>query len=159
MISEKLVNLLISKDYKISFAESCTGGLLASSIVSIANASKVLDLSVVTYANEAKERIINVDSDTIKKYGVVSEEVARQMAIGIAKLSQSNVAISSSGIAGPSGGSETKPVGTVCFAIYLNGKVYSYKKLFSEKSRNKIRQDSVYFILKEAYYKILFEKE
>ena len=143
MISEKLVNLLISKDYKISFAESCTGGLLASSIVSIANASKVLDLSVVTYANEAKEKLLNVNSDTIKKYGVVSEEVARQMAIGIAKLSKSNVAISSSGIAGPTGGSEIKPVGTVCFAIYLNGKVYSYKKLFPSKFRNKIRQDSV----------------
>ena len=120
-IFEELVRILIEKNMTIASAESCTGGLFASKIVDVPDASKVLNASVVTYSNEAKTKYANVSPDLIEKYGAVSEEVAMAMAEGIAKETEANVGVSFSGIAGPTGGTAEKPVGTVCIGIYVDG--------------------------------------
>ena len=112
-LEEQLVNKLIENNLHISCAESCTGGLVASRIVNVANASKVFDASFVTYANEAKIKYLGVSPETIVKYGVVSEEVVLEMAAGVAKETGAQVGIAVSGIAGPGGGTEKKPVGMV----------------------------------------------
>ncbi|MBQ3253791.1 MAG: CinA family protein, partial [Acholeplasmatales bacterium] len=112
-LEDKLVNILIENNYHIAFAESCTGGLCASKIINVSNASKVINESFITYSNYAKIKYLNVNPNTIEKYGVVSEEVAKEMAIGVAKTSNSEVGISISGIAGPTGETKTKPIGMV----------------------------------------------
>lgn len=154
---KKLVDLLIQKKFKISFAESLTGGLLCSKIVEIPSASLILDYSVVTYANWAKEKFIQVNNEDIVSKGVVSEEVAKQMACGIRAKANSNIGISTTGIAGPSGGSDTKPVGMVCFGIAFHDKVFTYTKKFGKIGRNKVRNKSVKFVL-DTLYKLLKEE-
>lgn len=149
-LEEALVDLLIKKNYKITTAESCTGGLVASSIVSVENASKVLDVAYVCYANEAKIKYLSVSEAEIKKFGVVSEEVTKQMAIGALKQANADVAIVTSGIAGPGGGSDKKPVGMVCFGIAIKDKVYTYTKQFGAIGRNRVREESVDFALAET---------
>ena len=146
IMEEKLVNLLKEKNYHIAFAESCTGGLCASSIVSVASASSVLDESIVTYSNESKVKFLNVNPLTIEKYGVVSLEVVHEMAEGICASAGSEVGVGISGIAGPSGGTKDKPVGTVCFGIKIKDKVYTYRECFSSLSRNEVRNASVKFV-------------
>lgn len=141
--AEELVKLLIEKGYKISFAESCTGGKLAAAIVDVADASKVFDASFVTYANEAKMKYIGVSDETIEKYGVVSEQVAGEMARGAALETGANVAIGVSGIAGPTGGTDEKPVGMVCFGYYVNHKIITETMQFGNVGRNKVRDLSV----------------
>ena len=143
-IFKELVDLLIEKNMTIASAESCTGGLFAASIVDIADASKVLNASVVTYSNEAKTKYANVSPDLIEKYGAVSEEVAMAMAEGIAKETEANVGVSFSGIAGPTGGTEDKPIGTVCIGIYVDGDRYCDTLHLNEDwSRREIREASV----------------
>ena len=144
-ISLKLVNLLIKKKYHISFAESATGGLLASSIVSISNASCVLEESYVTYSNYSKEKILGVKEKTIEKYDVVSKEVVAEMASGLYNITKSDVCVSISGVAGPSGGSELNPVGTICIGYYVNGYTLEEKVLFNG-SRNEIREKTVNYV-------------
>ena len=146
MKEKKLVLKLIEKGYKIATAESCTGGMLAAHIVNVPMASKVLDESVVTYANEAKIKYCGVAPETIKKLGVVSEEVAGEMAKGIAKSAGANVGVGISGIAGPSGGTTTKPVGMVCFGFCINGKVQTHTKYF-KGSRTSVRKKSTKFAI------------
>lgn len=150
-IQTRVVNALIEQEYHISLAESCTGGLTAAAIVSVADASRVLDISFVTYANEAKMRYLGVCRETIEKYGVVSEQVAYEMAKGVAKEAGSEVGIGITGIAGPGGGTATKPVGMVCFGISLNGTVKTYTKQFGAIGRNEVRNASVDFVLNELY--------
>lgn len=150
-IQTKVVNALIEQGYHISLAESCTGGLTAAAIVSVADASKVLDVSFVTYANEAKMHYLGVKSETIGKYGVVSEQVACEMAAGVAKEAGSEVGIGITGVAGPGGGTATKPVGMVCFGISLNGMVKTYTKQFGAIGRNEVRNASVDFVLNALY--------
>lgn len=150
-IQTKVVDLLIKNNFRISFAESCTGGLAAASIVSVPDASKVLDISFVTYANEAKMQYLNVNADTIDKHGVVSEEVAREMADGVAKAAGSEVGIGITGIAGPGGGTKRKPVGMVCFGICINGATKTYTRQFGSIGRNEVRAASVDFILSTLY--------
>lgn len=145
-LEEELVDLLIEKNYHISFAESCTGGLCAATLVNVANASKVFDMSFVTYANEAKTNLLGVSEETIKKHGVVSEEVAREMAQGVAKKAKSEIGVGVSGIAGPSGGTAEKPVGMVCFGFCINGKTITATKQFGEIGRNEVRNSSVRFV-------------
>ena len=147
MHNQELVNLLISKGYKISAAESCTGGMFAAKIVEIADASKVLDMSFVTYANEAKVKLVGVDSDIINKYGVVSEEVAIQMAKGVQKVSGAHVGVGISGIAGPSGQTATKPIGMVCFGVAIGDKTISMTKYFGDLGRNIVREKAVEYII------------
>lgn len=146
MKEKKLVLKLIEKGYKISTAESCTGGMLASTIVNVPMASKVFDESVVTYANEAKIKYCEVSPETIEKLGVVSEEVTLEMARGIANASGANIGVGISGIAGPTGGTATKPVGMVCFGFYINGKTHSYTKYF-KGSRTSVRKKSTNFAI------------
>lgn len=148
-LEEKLVNLLIKKGHHISFAESCTGGKVCAQVVNVPNASKVLNCSFITYSNESKIKFLNVNPVTIENYGAVSEEVAREMASGAAKTANSEIGVGITGIAGPLGGSETKPVGMVCFGIQINDRIYSYTEHFKNKSRNNVRNSSVEFVLKK----------
>lgn len=145
-IEEQVVNKLIEKNYRISFAESCTGGLCCGTLVNVSNASKVLDMSFVTYANEAKVELINVNPDTIEKYGVVSEEVAGEMCKGVAEKAHSEVGVGVTGVAGPTGGTDKKPVGMVCFGFYINGEVTTRTVQFGKLGRNNVRDCSVKFV-------------
>lgn len=142
----ELVKKLIEKKYHISFCESCTGGLCASKIVDIPSASYVLNESIITYSNDAKIKYLGVKEKTIEKYGVVSEEVTREMVKGLYTLTNSEVCVSISGIAGPSGGTETKPVGMVCFGLKINDDIYTFTSYFGDLGRNVVREKSVEFI-------------
>lgn len=146
MLAERTVNLLMERKWKISFAESCTGGLASAALVEVPNASAVFEASVVTYANEAKVRYAGVDPETIAEHGVVSEEVAGQMAAGAARENAAEVGVGISGIAGPSGGTEKKPVGMVCFGFYIDGKVFTATMQFGAIGRNAVREASVQFV-------------
>lgn len=143
--TEKLVNLLIEKNWRISCAESCTGGMLAASIVDVPNASKVFDASFVTYAEWAKNKFVGVREETIQKYTVVSNEVALQMARGAANTTGAQVAVGITGIAGPLGGTQENPVGTVCFGFVAGSKEYSVKKHLGDIGRSAVRALSVDF--------------
>ena len=147
-LHEQLVEKLIEKGYHISFAESCTGGLCCATLVGVGDASKVLDVSFTTYANEAKIEFLGVDANTVLKYGVVSEEVAYEMAKGVAGVAKSEIGVGVTGIAGPGGGTAKKPVGMVCFGFSINGEVKNYTKQFGELGRNNVRQASVDFVFK-----------
>lgn len=153
-LEEKLVDRLIELDYHISFAESCTGGLCCGNLVNVTNASKVLDVSFTTYANEAKIEFLGVSPDTILKYGVVSEEVAYEMAQGVAKAAKSQVGVGVTGVAGPGGGTAKKPVGMVCFGFNINGDIKTYTMQFGEIGRNQVRKSSVEFVF-ETLLKLL----
>lgn len=143
----KVVNALIEKAYRIACAESCTGGLLCGKIIDVPNASAVLDCSFVTYANEAKIKYLGVKEETIIKYGVVSEEVAGQMAKGVALEAGAQVGVATSGIAGPTGGTATKPVGMVCFGFWVDGKLTTATGQFGDIGRNRVREAAVQYAL------------
>ena len=145
-MAEVTVDMLIQKKWHISFAESCTGGLAAARLVEVANASAVLEASVITYANSAKVKYAGVSPDTIEAHGVVSEEVAGQMARGIAKQNQAEVGVGISGIAGPTGGSAAKPVGMVCFGFWINGRLETDTMQFGALGRNMVREKSVEYV-------------
>ncbi len=138
MREEELISLLKEKGLHICCAESCTGGMLSSTLVNVVGASDALDMGFVTYANEAKIKLLGVDAKTIEHYGVVSEQVAEQMAHGAAEVSGAQVAVGISGIAGP-GGSKYKPEGMVCFGFYINGKTATYTKQFGALGRQNVR--------------------
>lgn len=148
-LEEQVVEKLIEKGWHISFAESCTGGLCCGTLVNVTNASSVLDMSFVTYANEAKIKLLGVKADTILSNGVVSEEVAYEMAQGVAKVANSQVGVGITGVAGPGGGTERKPVGMVCFGFYIERKVYTYTCQFGEIGRNQVRKSSVEFVFEK----------
>ena len=143
---ENVVSKLIKCGMHISFAESCTGGLCCGALVSVADASKVLDMSFVTYANEAKINLLGVPKSTIDEFGVVSEQVAGQMAADAARTAGSEVGVGITGIAGPSGGTAKKPVGMVCFGICINDHVKTYTQYFGDPGRNEVRRQSVDFV-------------
>ena len=146
----KLIKKLKKKKLKISFAESCTGGLLAQSITSISGASKVFNLSVVTYSNKSKSSILNVPKKIINKFGAVSEECCLSMVKNLAKISKSQINVSITGIAGPKGGSKLKPVGLVFIGVKVSSEdteVISELN-FGNIERNKIQQKSVHEALK-----------
>lgn len=138
-IEEKVYQELMRLNMKITFAESCTGGMLASKIVNIYGASGVIEESYVTYANKSKIRLLNVNQETIDKYDVVSNEVALEMAKGALERSNSDIAVGVTGYAGPTGGTIDKPVGTVCFAIYTKQK-YETKEIRFVTERNILRE-------------------
>lgn len=144
----KVVQKLIDREYRISFAESCTGGLCCAELVGVADASKVLDVSFTTYANEAKVNFIGVNADAIEKFGVVSEEVAKEMCMGVAKTAGCNVGVGVTGVAGPGGGTDKKPVGMVCFGFFIDGNVKTFTKQFGALGRNNVRNASVNFVFK-----------
>ena len=142
-LSQKIVKLLSKKKIKISFAESCTGGLLSSSITSISGSSKVFSLGLITYSNNAKIEILKVPKIIINKYGAVSKECCLSMAKNLSKISKSNIALSITGIAGPSGGTKKKPVGLVYIALKKDNKLRVHEFFFKNKGRAYIQRATV----------------
>ena len=140
---KSLIRLLIKKKLKISFAESCTGGLLSSSITSISGASKVFNLSLVTYSNQAKIKILKVNKNIIKKYGAVSHECCSAMVKNLSRISRANINVSITGIAGPKGGTKQKPVGLVYIGVKKGKKILINKCLFKSKKRSSIQKATV----------------
>ena len=143
---ERIVQILLSKQWHIAFAESCTGGMAVSRIVSVPNASRVLDVSFVTYAPEAKTRYLGVSPETIASYDVVSEPVAAEMAKGVAERADAQVGVSITGYAGP-GGTDRIPAGTVCFGFFIHGTVTTRTAAFGDLGRNVVRRCAVDFAL------------
>ena len=143
LIAKKIVKKLIKKKLTISFAESCTGGLISSSITSVSGSSKVFTLGLVTYTNKSKLNILKVPRKTISQYGSVSEECCLSMLKNLNKISKTNISLSVTGIAGPKGGSKLKPVGLVYIGL-KNGKKITLKKyLFNKKKRSYIQNATV----------------
>ena len=145
---KNIIQRLIKKKLSISVAESCTGGMLSSSITSISGASKIFNIGLVTYSNLAKIKLLKVSSSNIKRYGAVSEICCLKMVEGLSKLSKSKINISITGIAGPKGGSKNKPVGLVYIGIKKGEKISINKYLFKNKNRENIRKNSVKEALK-----------
>ena len=139
----KVVKKLIRKKLKVSFVESCTGGLLSSSITSISGSSKVFNLSLITYSNKAKIRILKVPKKIISKYGAVSKECCLSMVKNLNKISKTNILVSITGIAGPNGGTKLKPVGLVYISIKKGNKIITKKNLFKNKDRISIQKVAV----------------
>ena len=140
---KSLIKILTKKKLKISFAESCTGGLLASSITSISGASKVFNLGFVTYSNQAKIKVLKVNKSIIKKYGAVSHECCYAMVKNLSRISKANINVSITGIAGPNGGSKQKPVGLVYIGVKKGNKIQINKFLFKSKTRSSIQKATV----------------
>ncbi len=140
---KSLIKLLIKKKVKISVAESCTGGLLASKITSIDGASKIFNLGLITYSNQAKIKILKVNKNTIKKYGAVSHECCHSMVNNLSKISKANINVSITGIAGPRGGTKKKPVGLVYIGIKKGNETQVIKCLFKSKKRSSIQKATV----------------
>ena len=140
---KSLVKKLIKKKLKISCAESCTGGLLASSITSISGASKIFNLGLVTYSNQAKIKFLKINRNIIRKYGSVSYECCLAMVNNLSKISKANINISVTGIAGPNGGTKQKPVGLVYIGIKKGNKTQIIKCLFKNKKRLSIQKSTV----------------
>ena len=151
--AKHLSELLVSKGLTISVAESCTGGSLSSSLTSISGASSYFNCGFITYSNQSKIDMLGVNPESIKMYGAVSEKVAHEMVTGAGQKSNSNLAVSITGIAGPSGGSASKPVGMVCIGFFCDGKVTTTTQFFSG-SRSDIVSQSVTFALVELSSKI-----
>ena len=142
-LANKIVQKLIKKKLKISFAESCTGGLLSSSITSISGSSKIFSLGLITYSNKAKVNILKVPNKIIKKYGAVSEECCLSMVDNLSKISKANIFISITGIAGPNGGTKLKPVGLVYIGVKKGNKIIAKKNIFKKKNRISIQKITV----------------
>jgi PncC family amidohydrolase len=139
-LSLKILKLLTKKKLTLSFAESCTGGLLASSITSISGSSKVFNMGLVTYSNNAKVKLLQVPKKTITKYGAVSHETCLSMVKNLSKISKANISISITGVAGPNGGSKAKPVGLVYIGLKKGSKIIVKKNLFKSKKRISIQK-------------------
>ena len=143
VLGKKIVNKLIKKKLTISTAESCTGGLLSSTITSVAESSKVFKLGLVTYSNRSKIKVLKVLKNIIRKYGAVSEQVCLAMVMNLNKISKTGISISITGIAGPSGGTKKKPVGLVYVGIKKRNKISVKKYLFKNKGRTFIQKTAV----------------
>ena len=141
--SQKVVRLLKKKKLKLAIAESCTGGMLSSAITSVGGSSKVFTMGLVTYSNQSKNRLLKVPKRIIKKHGAVSSQCCFSMVNNLSKISKSNIAVSITGIAGPSGGTKQKPVGLVYVGIKRGNKVKINKYLFKNKVRSNIQRAAV----------------
>ena len=139
-LSLKILKLLSKKKLTLSIAESCTGGLLASSITSFSGSSKVFNMGLVTYSNNAKVKLLKVPKKTITKYGAVSYETCLSMVKNLSKISRSNISISITGVAGPNGGTKEKPVGLVYVGLKKGSKTIIKKNLFKSKKRVSIQK-------------------
>ncbi len=142
-LSEKVVKLLRKKGLNVSFAESCTGGLLSSSVTSISGSSKVFNLGLITYSNKSKMDILKVPKKIINKYGAVSYETCLSMVKNLNKISKTKISISITGIAGPKGGTKKKPVGLVFIGLKKGNKTVIKRFLFKNKNRNSIQITTV----------------
>ena len=142
-LSKKIVKKLIKKKLKISIAESCTGGLLSGAITSVNGSSKVFSVGLVAYSNQSKINLLKVSKNIIRKYGAVSEQVCLSMAKNVSKIGKTNMSVSITGIAGPSGGSKIKPVGLVYVGIKKGNRIKVKKYLFKNKGRAYIQKATV----------------
>ncbi len=142
-LNKKIISLIKKRGMKIAIAESCTGGMLSSAITSISGSSKVFTMGLVTYSNQAKKSILKVPQKIIKKYGSVSVQCCLAMVNNLSKISNSKVCVSITGIAGPKGGSEQKPVGLVYIGIRVGKKVVINKCNFKNKGRIFIQKQTV----------------
>ena len=142
-LSQKLVKLLSKKKLKVSFAESCTGGLLSSTITSISGSSKVFTLGLVTYSNQSKINTLKIPKKIIIKHGAVSYETCLSMVKNLNKISKTNISLSITGVAGPKGGTKQKPVGLVFIGIKKGNKILIKKHLFKNKKRVSIQKSTV----------------
>ena len=147
-LSLKIVKILIKKKLTISFAESCTGGLLSSTITSISGSSKIFNMGFVTYSNNSKIKLLKVPKKTISKFGAVSYETCLSMVKNLSKISKSNISISITGVAGPNGGTKEKPVGLVYIGFKKGSKIIIRKNLFRNKKRILIQKETVKEALK-----------
>jgi nicotinamide-nucleotide amidase len=147
-LANKLVKKLIQKKLKISFAESCTGGMLSSIITSISGSSKIFNLGLITYSNKTKINILKVPKKVITQYGAVSKECCLSMVKNLSKISKANISVSITGIAGPSGGTKFKPVGLVYIGIKKGNKIIIKKNLFKSQNRISIQKSAVMISLK-----------
>jgi len=147
-LANKLVKKLDKKKLKISFAESCTGGLLSSSITSISGSSRVFGLGIITYSNKAKIDILKVPKKIITRFGAVSKECCLSMAKNLSKISKANISVSITGVAGPNGGTKLKPVGLVYIGIKKGNKIIVKKILYKSKKRISIQKATVNSSLK-----------
>ena len=147
-LNKKIVSILKKKKLKIAIAESCTGGLLSSSIISVSGASKVFSLGLVTYSNQAKLNILKVPKKIIQKHGAVSVQCCLSMVNNLSKISNSHINISITGIAGPKGGTKKKPVGLVFIGLKFKKKIFVNKYLFKNKSRINFQKITVNNVIK-----------
>ena len=142
-LSKKVINLLKKKKLKISFAESCTGGMLASSITAIRGSSKIFTLGLITYSNQSKINILKVKRNIIIKHGAVSYETCLSMVKNLSLISKTHISVSITGVAGPGGGTKSKPVGLVYIGVKKGKKILIKKYLFKSKKRKTIQRSSV----------------
>ncbi len=148
LMCNQVVKKLIKKKITISTAESCTGGLLASSLTSIKGSSSIFNLGLITYSNKSKVKILKVPKDVIKKYGAVSEKVCLIMLKNLSKIASTQISLSITGIAGPGGGSKKKPVGLVFIGFKHRKKIIVIKNFFQNKGRIYIQKETVKKCLK-----------
>ncbi len=146
--SQKIIKLLKKKRLKLAVVESCTGGMLSSTITSVQGSSKIFTMGLVTYSNESKNRLLKIPKQIIKKYGAVSNQCCFSMVNNLSKISKSHITISITGIAGPGGGTKQKPVGLVYLGIKRNKKIKVNKYLFKNKGRSNIQKAAVKKALK-----------
>ena len=152
-LEDKVVAKLLEKGYTVSTAESCTGGLLAGTILNVSGASGVYNEGYITYSNEAKERLVGVTHQTLEQYGAVRSQTAKEMAEGAAKAAQAEIGLSTTGIAGPSGGTPEKPVGLIYIGCHVNGETY-VKECRFQGNREENRNAAVEAVL-ELLYELL----
>lgn len=143
---EMVVEMLLKKQLTITTAESCTGGLIGAALVNVPGVSSVFKEGYITYANESKQKLLGVSEDTLAKYGAVSEQTAREMAEGAAKVAGADVSVAVTGIAGPDGGTDEKPVGLVYMACSYNGETVVERHVF-DGDRLKVRSTTVLYAL------------
>ena len=143
LLSRNIIKMLSKKKLKISFAESCTGGLLSSAITSVSGSSKVFNLGLVTYSNQSKIKVLKIPKKTIRKFGTVSEQTCLTMVKNVSKICKTNMSVSITGIAGPSGGTKKKPVGLVYIGIKKANKIDINKYLFKNRGRSYIQKAAV----------------
>ena len=147
----ELVEKLCDKNLKIATAESCTGGLLAKKITDVSGSSKVFDMGIVSYANRIKNEFLDVPNEILETVGAVSEETARQMAIGVTKLAKADIGVGITGIAGPTGGTAEKPVGLVYFGVYFKAEDrIIVRKLLLNGNRDEIREQTTEIVIQEV---------
>ena len=149
-LAYKLVKKLIQKKLKISFAESCTGGMLSSTITSVSGSSKIFNLGLITYSNKAKINVLKVPKKIISKYGAVSNECCLSMVENLSKISKANISVSITGVAGPNGGTKLKPVGLVYIGIKKGNKISVQKNFFKDKNRISIQKTTTRNVLKSV---------
>ena len=148
ILANKLVKKLIKRKLKISFAESCTGGMLSSAVTSISGSSKVFDLGLIIYSNKAKINVLKVPKKIISKYGAVSNECCLSMVKNLSKISKANISVSITGVAGPNGGTKLKPVGLVYIGIKKGKNITVQRNLFKSKNRILIQKATTLKVLK-----------